>query len=138
MDELETKTITEEALEKMKEGNQYLIIPSSAMSVELPMSDMVDGLGGYHSLNSLKETFSGSWQETKLTDDLVFVHYCFDEDDEKLQVTTALDSLGLADIRNNKKVTELVKEDFVADGWMICSSREIKIVQQLMIDPEEV
>lgn len=132
MIEEQTKTITEEALSKMKEGNQYLIIPSSAMDIELPMADMSDGLGGYHSLNSLKETFTGSWKETKLSDDLVFVHYCFDEDDEKQQLAEAFALLGLATIRNNKKVTELIKEDFIANGWMICSSREIKIVQQLM------
>lgn len=124
---IEEKTVTQEAYEKCREGNTYLVI--SKDYIETPFTGMVDmenGIGGYHSLQTLKETLSFSWQETELTDDLVFVHYCFDEDDEKDFVILSLEALGLTNIRNDKKVDELNESDLVSNGFMICSSREIK------------
>ena len=128
----ETKTVTPEAYSKCREGNRYLVIPKTVMDIEFQgMSDMADGLGGYHSLNSLKETLDFSWGETKLTDDLVFVHYCFDSDDEENDVEQALTAMGLVQMDLGKKIRTLTKDDLVANGFLLCSSLEIKYLQTL-------
>lgn len=139
MIEEQQKTVTQEAYEKCREGNGYLVIPNSVMTVSfIGMSDMEDGLGGYHSLQTLKETLPFSWGATSLTDDLVFVHYCFDEDSEKSMVISSLESMGLIEIRQDRKVTDLVLSDLVANGFMICSPREIKKLQILTAESNEV
>jgi hypothetical protein len=103
------------------------------MNIEfVGMSDMSNGLGGYHSLNSLKEALPFSWKETRLTDGLVFVHYCFDSDDEENDVELALKSMGLTQIDDGRKVRTLTKDMLTLNGFLICSSLEIKFLQSLV------
>ena len=128
----EQKTVTKDAYEKMREGNQYFIYPKAVRNVNLPLSDMSDGLGGYHSLESLEQTIDFNWGATSLTEALEFVHYAFDEDDEKEDLRGMLATMGLVDIRQGSKVKDLTLADFVSNGFLICSSREIKMVQALL------
>lgn len=125
------KTITKEAYDKMIEGNTYLVYPKAIREIPLEMSDLADGVGGFHSVKTLEETVSFSWKATSLNDYLEFVHYCFDEDGEKDKLKADLQDKGLLDIRPAIKVDGLHKEDFTVNGFAIVSSREIKIIQHL-------
>ena len=132
-DTIETKHLTLEAQDKMSYDDMFLVFPQVMMDTAFEgMSDMSDGLGGYLSPREMESLSSNNWRATELTDDLVFVMYSFDGDDEKDDVTLALTSMGLVDIRNGRKINEVTYGELVANGFILCTKREINKLQDLV------
>lgn len=129
----ETKQLTAEAQDKMNYDDMFLVFPSFMMDVPFTgMSDMSDGQGGYLTANEMSQLSGNNWTPTKLTDDLMLCMYSFDGDDEKDDVTLALSSQGLTDIRNDRKIKDVTYEELVANGFIICTKREINKLQKLV------
>lgn len=129
----ETKHLTMEAQDKMSYDDMFLVFPQAMMDMAFEgMSDMSDGIGGYLSPREMESLSNNNWLATNLTDNLVFVMYSFDGDDEKDDVTLALKTLGLVDIRNGRKINEVTYEELVANGFIICTKREINKLQDLV------
>ena len=130
---MEEKHLTLEAQDKMSYDDMFLVFPAGMMDIAFEgMSDMSDGLGGYLSPREMEELSSNNWKATELTKDLVFVMYSFDGDDEKDDVTEALTSMGLVDIRNGRKINEVTYGELVVNGFIICTKREINKLQDLV------
>ena len=129
----EIKHLTLEAQDKMSYDDMFLVFPQVMMDTAFEgMSDMSDGLGGYLSPREMESLSSNNWRATELTEDLVFVMYSFDGDDEKDDVTLALTGMGLVDIRNGRKINEVTYGELVANGFIICTKREINKLQDLV------
>ncbi len=129
----ETKHLTLEAQDKMSYDDMFLVFPQAMMDMAFEgMSDMSDGIGGYLSPREMESLSNNNWLATNLTDDLVFVMYSFDEDDEKDDVALALKTMGLVDIRNGRKINEVAYGELVANGFIICTKREINKLQDLV------
>ena len=129
----ETKHLTLETQDKMSYDDMFLVFPQVMMDMAFEgMSDMSDGLGGYLSPREMEGLSSNNWRATELTEDLVFVMYSFDGDNEKDDVTLALTSMGLVDIRNGRKINEVTYGELVANGFIICTKREINKLQDLV------
>ena len=130
---MEEKHLTLEAQDKMSYDDMFLVFPVGMMDVAFEgMSDMSDGIGGYLSPREMEELSNNNWKATELTKDLVFVMYSFDGDDEKSDVTEALTSMGLVDIRNGRKINEVTYGELVVNGFIICTKREINKLQDLV------
>lgn len=130
---MEEKHLTLEAQDKMSYDDMFLVFPVGMMDVAFEgMSDMSDGIGGYLSPREMESLSNNNWKATELTKDLVFVMYSFDGDDEKSDVTEALISMGLVDIRNGRKIGEVTIDELVANGFIICTKREINKLQELV------
>ena len=130
---MEEKHLTLEAQDKMSYDDMFLVFPVGMMDIAFEgMSDMSDGIGGYLSPREMESLSSNNWKATELTEDLVFVMYSFDGDNEKDDVTEALTSMGLVDIRNGRKIGEVTYEELVANGFIICTKREINKLQELV------
>ena len=137
IDTIETKHLTLEAQDKMSYDDMFLVFPQVMMDTAFEgMSDMSDGLGGYLSPREMESLSSNNWRATELTEDLVFVMYSFDGDNEKDDVTLALTSMGLVDIRNGRKINEVTYGELVANGFIICTKREINKLQDLVNENE--
>ena len=129
----ETKHLTMEAQDKMSYDDMFLVFPQAMIDMAFEgMSDMSDGIGGYLSPREMESLSSNNWRATELTEDLVFVMYSFDGDNEKDDVTLALTSMGLVDIRNGRKINEVTYGELVANGFIICTKREINKLQDLV------
>ena len=134
---MEEKHLTLEAQDKMSYDDMFLVFPVGRMDVAFEgMSDMSDGIGGYLSPREMEGLSSNNWKATELTKDLVFVMYSLDGDDEKYEVAEALISMGLVDIRNNRKIGEITYEELVANGFIICTKREINKLQEALMKEE--
>lgn len=130
---MEEKHLTLEAQDKMSYDDMFLVFPVGMMDVAFEgMSDMSDGIGGYLSPREMESLSNNNWKATELTKDLIFVMYSFDGDDEKDDVTEALTSMGLVDIRNGRKIGEVTYEELVANGFIICTKREINKLQEII------
>ena len=130
---MEEKHLTLVAQDKMSYDDMFLVFPVGMMDVAFEgMSDMSDGIGGYLSPREMENLSNNNWKATELTKDLLFVMYSFDGDDEKDDVTEALTSMGLVDIRNGRKIGEVTYEELVANGFIICTKREINKLQELV------
>ncbi len=130
---MEEKHLTMEAQDKMSYDDMFLVFPQAIMDMAFEgMSDMSDGIGGYLSPREMESLSNNNWLATNLTDDLVFVMYSFDEDDEKDDVALALKTMGLVDIRNGRKINEVAYGELVANGFIICTKREINKLQDLV------
>lgn len=130
---MEEKHLTLVAQDKMSYDDMFLVFPVGMMDIAFEgMSDMSDGIGGYLSPREMESLSNNNWKATELTKDLVFVMYSFDGDDEKEDVTEALTSMGLVDIRNGRKIGEVTYEELVANGFIICTKREINKLQELL------
>lgn len=130
---MEEKHLTLVAQDKMSYDDMFLVFPVGMMDIAFEgMSDMSDGIGGYLSPREMENLSNNNWKATELTKDLVFVMYSFDGDDEKEDVTEALTSMGLVDIRNGRKIGEVTYEELVANGFIICTKREINKLQELL------
>ena len=130
---MEEKHLTLEAQDKMSYDDMFLVFPVGMMDVAFKgMSDMSDGIGGYLSPREMESLSNNNWTATELTKELVFVMYSFDGDDEKSDVTEALVSMGLVDIRNGRKINGVTYEELVANGFIICTKREINKLQELV------
>ena len=130
---MEEKHLTLVAQDKMSYDDMFLVFPVGMMDIAFEgMSDMSDGIGGYLSPREMESLSNNNWKATELTKDLVFVMYSFDGDDEKDDVTEALTSIGLVDIRNGRKIGEVTIEELVANGFIICTKREINKLQELL------
>ena len=128
----ETKQLTAVAQDKMNYDDSFLVYPTAVRQVPLALDDMSDGQGGFYSVEDIESLSSNNWKATKLTDDLEFVQYSFDKDDEEKDVTDALVTMGLIDIRNGRKIVDVTYEELVANGFIICSKREINKLQELV------
>lgn len=130
---MEEKHLTLEAQDKMSYDDMFLVFPAGMMDVAFEgMSDMSDGIGGYLSPREMENLSSNNWKATELTEELVSVMYSFDGDDEKDDVIEALISIGLVDIRNGRKICDVTYEELVANGFIICTKREINKLQELV------
>ena len=130
---IEVKHLTLEAQDKMSYDDMFLVFPQVMMDTAFEgMSDMSDGLGRYLSPREMESLSSNNWRATELTEDLVFVMYSFDGDNEKDDVTLALTSMGLVDIRNGRKINEVTYGELVSKGFIICTKREINKLQDLV------
>ena len=130
---MEEKHLTLVAQDKMSYDDMFLVFPVGMMDIAFEgMSDMSDGIGGYLSPREMENLSNNNWKATELTKDLLFVMYSFDGDDEKDDVTEALTSMGLIDIRNGRKIGEVTMEELVANGFIICTKREINKLQELV------
>lgn len=130
---MEEKHLTLVAQDKMSYDDMFLVFPVGMMDIAFEgMSDMSDGIGGYLSPREMENLSNNNWKATELTKDLLFVMYSFDGDDEKDDVTEALTSMGLVDIRNGRKIGEVTIDELVANGFIICTKREINKLQELL------
>lgn len=130
---MEEKHLTLVAQDKMSYDDMFLVFPVGMMDIAFEgMSDMSDGIGGYLSPREMESLSNNNWKATELTKDLIFVMYSFDGDDEKDDVTEALTSMGLVDIRNGRKIGEVTIDELVANGFIICTKREINKLQELL------
>lgn len=130
----ETKQLTAVAQDKMNYDDSFLVYPTAVRKVPLALDDMSDSNGGFYSVEDIESLSSNNWKATKLTDDLEFVQYSFDGDDERSDVLEALVSMGLIDIRNGRKIMHIGYEELVPNGFIICSKREINKLQNLVFD----
>lgn len=126
------KELTESAQEKMLYDDSFLVFPTAMKDVALELHDMDDGLGGYLTPNELESLSNNNWKILDLTDGLSYCMYSFDYDDEISDVTNTMIGLGLIDIRNGRKINSITYDELVDKGFVICSKREMNLLQRLV------
>ena len=133
---MENQTITPRALGKMLVDGTYLLVPVSAYEVPIQMSEMADGLGGFHSCKTLNDMMSPKWTATFLTInelDYFIVRYSFCENgDEQASFRGFVEGLGLVNCLKGKQVEELDLSTFVGNEYAVMGKYDKHVFDALL------
>lgn len=135
------QTITPRALEKMSYDGIYLMFPKDVYTMTLPLADMADGLGGYHSCKTLADIMSPKWQPIFKTingHEYFFIHYCITQNKtEQTALRDYVENLGLVNCLLDIQAEDLDINVFNGNEYCIMSKRDKVIVDNKISETED-
>lgn len=121
--------------EHLAKGYQYVIVPMSMLDLPIEQPKLLkdDGVS-YYSINDLREIFSDDFDILEVFfGDHIAMQWSFDEDGEdKEDFIVYMELNGLVNIRQKgDKISEMTFDSVPANGFMVCSLREMKYIPSM-------